>query len=90
MANVAGVANVVLRNGKLELNCPELWLRELCTELHRSNELNEARLALDNPDWAKSRQTPLNRSPKIVSMGVGVVGDWNERYEKERQAKLKV
>lgn len=65
----------------------EAYLLRIANALERSNELKEAELALNHPDWAKTKLTPMDKPPKIKSVGVSSVEDWSANWEKKRREK---
>lgn len=69
---------------------PVVFLRRISRELHRANELAEARLALDHPAWYKqwvsagrkpvAGMSSTTRSPKMTQFDVPSVQEWNDEY----------
>ncbi len=56
----------------------------LVAELHRLNELVEARLTIEHPNWSKTKPVPVRKvgNPKLVEVSAPTVEVWNENYRK--------
>lgn len=65
-----------------------VFLRRISRELHRANELAEARLALQYPAWYKASsiksptQTPLVSS-KLGDLSTPTIEEWNRDYREK-------
>lgn len=65
-----------------------VFLRRISRELHRANELAEARLALDHPTWYKQskfhrderKTSSIPPAPKFRTFEVASVEDWNQKH----------
>lgn len=56
-----------------------VYLKRIAYELHRANEISEARLTLDHPEWGRAGGK-LPKKPKLVSISRADVSDWNDKY----------
>ena len=59
-----------------------VYLRQIVSQLDRSNDIAERRLAIEHPaeyKVMKSRGT-ISTMPKLSSIGRPTVEDWNKRY----------
>lgn len=66
-----------------------VFLRRISRELRRANDLAEARLALEYPQWYKSSNlartqarnpTVLGRPTRLSDLGTPTVDNWNKDY----------
>ena len=66
-----------------------VFLRRISRELHRANELSEAKLSLEHPAWSKqwsgagkaARSQPS--SSKLAGLANPTVEEWNENYREK-------
>lgn len=60
-----------------------VYLRRIARELHRANDLAEARLAIEHPAHYKSRVKLRQKGPaKLGEISTAKIEEWNKNYSR--------